>query len=77
MFIPNEVVKEGDRVRLTRSMHVFAGTYTKDSQFTVASVGVRGPKLVDEDGDYVLETGFMTDSMEVWRGEWVPIMKRY
>lgn len=77
MFIPNEILDEGDRVRLTRSVHVFAGTYTQGTEFTVVSVGVRGPNLIDEDGDCVIETGFMVPYFEVWRGEWVPVMKGY
>lgn len=77
MFIPNQAARVGDRVRITRSVNVLAGTFTTGSEFTVTRIGVRGLDLVDENGERLLETGFLTDSMEVWRGEWVPIMKRY
>ncbi len=72
MFIPNGI-KDNDRVRLTRPVHVFAGTYTKGHEFTVVSVGTRGPNLIDEDGNLVLEAGFVTSSMEIWRdNKWIP-----
>ncbi len=76
MFIHDEILRVGDRLRLIKSIHVFAGTYMKDSEFKVISFGSRGPTLIDEDGDTVIEAGFLTEFMDVWRGEWVPIRKR-
>lgn len=77
MFIPRQILKQGDKVRLTRNVEVVSGTYTAGHEFTVESIGYRGPNLNDRDGNMLIETGFITPFLEVWKGEWVPVMRGY
>jgi len=76
MFVSSNP-RVGDKVRLTRDVEVVVGTFYKDSEFTINSFGSRGPNLVDEDGEDLLECAFITPYLQIWRGEWVPYEKRF
>lgn len=65
-FIPSgkKGIKVGDRVRLVQDVEVGKGTFTKGHEFTVVSIGWRGPDLMDDDGNELIETGLHTHVME-------------
>ena len=45
------------RVRLTRDIKVFGGTFTKGTEMTITEIGDRGPTLMDDEGHTMREMG--------------------
>lgn len=58
MFIPNEnIIKVGDRVRLTHNVKTLSGTFTRGHEFNVIGDGERGFDLQDDESRKILECG--------------------
>lgn len=58
MFIPRkDILKEGDRVRLTRDVTVACGTFTKGHELKCIGRGDRGYSFQDDQRNQLLETG--------------------
>lgn len=63
MFIPRkDILKEGDRVRLTRDVTVISGTYTKGHELECIGLGERGYNFQDDQRNQLLETGLIGTS---------------
>lgn len=55
----------GSRVRLLKDVKMFDCTYTKGHEFTVYGSSYRGWDLVDDDGNKIDETGFISDKLKL------------
>lgn len=64
MFIPNKSLKIGDRIVIKEDLQVLAGIFTRGHEFTITDITERGPDLMDDDGNVVLETAFSVHTME-------------
>jgi len=65
MFIKNKsYFTVGDKVKINRDVDVLAGTFTAGHEFTVVSMGARGPDLKDSDGNVLGEMGLNMDAIE-------------
>lgn len=59
-FIPaTEVLRIGDRIRITEPLELLNGTFTVGHEFTIMSYGGRGFDLQDDDGRWARECGLI------------------
>lgn len=61
-FVSNRDKIVGKRVVLTRDVEVVHGTFERGTEMTVTEDGPRGLDMVDDQGNYLRETGLMGDS---------------
>jgi len=57
-------MKVGDRVYINRELEMFGRIYTKGHQFIITGSSYRGWDLIDDDGNKVTETLFISDSIK-------------
>lgn len=65
-FIRNpKMVRVGDRIRITRPIEMFQGTYTTGHEFVIIGSGERGFNIRDDEGREIRECAMIQDCFEL------------
>lgn len=64
-FIPSKTPRVGDRIRITRNIEMFHGTFTAGHEFVIIGDGWRGFDIRDDEGREIHECGMIQDCFEL------------